>query len=137
MGILTDKIWPPAALGAGADAHALAQRVVSGVGFAVYEEFLFRLVCVGLALLIFADLLKLDRHVIATVAVLVSAAAFSLSHFRLEELSAVAFPWRDFVFRALVGVYLGVVFVTRGLGIACGVHAFWNIYFFLTHPAPL
>ena len=136
LGVLTDKIWPPAALsGAAANSHAVAQQVVAGVGAAVYEEFLFRLVFIGLVLLIFANLLKLDRHVVGTVAVLISAAAFSLNHFRLPELSAAAFPWREFIFRALVGVYLGVVFVTRGLGVGCGVHAFWNIYFFLNHPA--
>ena len=134
LGVLTDKVWPPVALLAGVDSPVLAQRVVAGVGAAVYEEFLFRLILIGLVLAIFANLLRLDRYVVGTVAVLISAAAFSLGHFRWAELSPAIFPWRDFIFRALVGVYLGVVFVTRGLGVTCGVHAFWNIYFFLYHP---
>jgi len=130
LGVLTDRMWPHQA---GADAFTPAQRIVSGVGAAVYEEFVFRMLFIGFVLLVFTDLLDLDKHVVGTVAVLVSAAVFSLYHFPdLWQQSGVTFPWKDFVFRALAGAYLGVVFLTRGLGVAAGAHAFYNIYVTLT-----
>jgi hypothetical protein len=130
LGALTERIWPYAALGEAAS--SVSQKIVSGVGAAVYEEFVFRMIFIGLIMLVFVDMLELDRHVVATVAVLVSAAVFSLYHFPLQQISAGNFPWRDFIFRALAGVYLGVVFLARGLGIASGVHASWNIFVTLT-----
>ena len=125
MCALTDKIWAQAT---GSVAGSVAQQIVSGVGAAVYEEFVFRMLFVGLLGLIFVDLLDLDRHIVGTVAIMVSAAVFSLYHFDRSQLTAAGFPWKDFIFRALAGVYLGVIFLTRGLGVASGVHAFYNIY---------
>jgi hypothetical protein len=125
MGALTDRIWAQAT---GSPAGSVAQQIVSGVGAAVYEEFVFRMIFIGLVLLIFVDLLELDKHVVGTVAVMVSATVFSLYHFDRPQLSAELFPWKDFIFRALAGAYLGVVFLTRGLGVASGVHALYNIY---------
>jgi hypothetical protein len=125
MCALTDKIWAQAVGGA---ADSVAKQIVSGVGAAVYEEFVFRMLFIGLVLLIFVDLLELDRHVVGTIAIMISAAVFSLYHFDRQQLTAATFPWKDFIFRALAGVYLGVIFLTRGLGIASGVHAFYNIY---------
>jgi hypothetical protein len=125
MSALTDKIWAQAT---GSLTGSVAQQIVSGVGAAVYEEFVFRMIFIGLVLLLFVDLLELDKHVIGTAAIMVSAAVFSLYHFDRQQLSAALFPWKDFIFRALAGVYLGGVFLTRGLGVASGVHALYNIY---------
>lgn len=118
---------------ASAPASSLAQQIVAGVGAGVYEEFVFRMVLIGLAFLLFVDLLDLDRHVVGTVAILLSAAAFSLYHFSRQQIGGtVPFPWSDFVHHALAGAYLGAVYVTRGLGIAAGAHAFYNVFVSLT-----
>jgi membrane protease YdiL (CAAX protease family) len=123
--VLTEKMWPHQA---GATELTPGQMIVSGVGAGVYEEFVFRMLFIGFLLLVFTDLLGLDKAVVGTVAVLASAAVFSLYHFDLQRIEPGAFPWKDFVFRALAGTYLGVVFLTRGLGVAAGAHAFYNIY---------
>jgi hypothetical protein len=127
MGIITHKLWPHNA-GVMPESFSPAQKIISGIGAAVYEEFVFRMLFIGLSLLIFTDLLDQDRHVVGTVAVMVSAAVFSLYHFPLHQLSGATFPWKDFIFRATAGVYLGIVFLTRGLGIAAGAHALFNTY---------
>jgi hypothetical protein len=131
LGVLTERMWRHQALAMPAS-FGPAQQIVSGVGAAVYEEFIFRMLFIGLVLLVFVDLLGLDKAVVTTVVLLVSAAVFSLYHFPLQRISGGTFPWKDFLFRALAGVYLGGVFLTRGLGVAAGTHAFYNIYVTLT-----
>lgn len=127
LGHLAGKLMVNAA---GADAVApLGPQIVTDLGAAVYEEFIFRMLLVGIVALIFIDMLDLDKEIVLTVAVLVSAALFSLYHFPLEQIMGRStFPIRDFIFRALAGAYLGILYITRGLGIAAGVHAAFNVY---------
>jgi hypothetical protein len=55
----------------------------------------------------------------ATIAVLVSAAAFTLYHQR--------HAWPEVTFFFLAGVYFGAIYVVRGFGIVVGVHALYDI----------
>ena len=96
---------------------------VLGIGAGVYEELLFRLL--GLAVLhtLLADALGLRPRAATAVAVLITAVAFSAYHY----LGGVPFEWRTFLFRAAAGIYLGVVFLRRGFGIAAGTHAAYDV----------
>lgn len=109
-------------------AAGMTQQLVTDVGAAVYEEFIFRMVMIGAILFIFVDVFNLDKDVMGTIAVLVSAAIFSLYHFPIDQLNGeMTFPWKEFTFRALAGAYLGVLYVVRGLGVAAGAHALFNV----------
>ncbi|NLW86504.1 MAG: CPBP family intramembrane metalloprotease [Planctomycetes bacterium] len=114
-------------LSAGASDAPLGQRLVTDMGAAVYEEFIFRMFLIGLVMLVFVDVCGLDKEAVAIGAIILSSAVFSMYHFSGDQLSG-AFPWRDFIFRTLAGAYLGVLYVARGLGVAVGVHAFFNMY---------
>ncbi|MBL7220750.1 MAG: CPBP family intramembrane metalloprotease, partial [Phycisphaerae bacterium] len=35
---------------------------------------------------------------------------------------------KTFTFRIVAGLYLGVLFILRGFGVAVGTHVMWNIY---------
>jgi len=94
------------------------QRLVQSVGAGIYEEFIFRLLFVGLGLLVFSKLLGLRRDWVAVAAVVVSAVLFSLYHL----------PTDRAVFYVLAGIYLGSLYLFRGYGIAVGAHAAYNIY---------
>ena len=110
------------------------------LGAGVYEEFIFRLVIVSLVMLIGVDLIELPKEPVAVAGVIVAAVVFSLYHLSGPEIyglfhrsfpgmsAPVAFPWKEFVFRTLAGLYLGGLFVFRGIGIAVDAHAFYNIY---------
>ena len=107
---------------------AALRSLLQAIGAGIYEEFIFRLVFLSLSLVILVDLLSLRRDVAAAAAVVLGAVLFSLYHLSGGQLaSGGAFPWPQFVFRTLAGVYLGGLYVCRGFGIAVGTHACWNL----------
>jgi hypothetical protein len=105
------------------------QQILVGVGAGIYEEFLFRLVFITLVMLLLVDVFGLKKEPVAIAGVLAGAVLFSLYHFSGGQLDQYpSFPWREFVFRAFAGLYLGWVFVFRGFAVAVGAHAFYDIY---------
>jgi len=107
------------------------EKLHLAVGAGIYEEFLFRLVLISLTLLIFVDVFALPKDIVVAVAVVVGAAAFSLYHFSLNEITGSdPFPWGPFAFRMAAGLYLGLLFVFRGFAIAVGTHILYNSYVF-------
>ena len=143
MAHVTGRLWvhqasaagPPASGQAPEGASASVMRdIVSAVGAGIYEEFIFRMVLISLMLLLLVDVFDLRKDAVTVASVIVAAVAFSLYHFSAEQFAGWgSFPWYDFVFRALAGIYLGAVFVFRGFGIAVGVHAIYNIYTVFYH----
>ncbi len=110
---------------AAAPTRDLAVRLVSELGAGIYEEFLFRLLLISGLIWLLVRVAGLPRVWALTAAVILAAIAFSWSHF--QPLGKEAFDWRSFWFRLLAGVYLSVLFVGRGLGIATGSHVAYNV----------
>ncbi len=112
--------------------HALSpftQQVLQGLGAGIYEEFIFRLVLIGLILLVMVEVLEFRKDVSAVVAIIFQAVLFSLYHLSHAQVTGqVPFPWSPFVFRTLAGAYLGGLYVLRGYGVTVGTHAVWNLY---------
>ena len=62
--------------------------------------------------------------------VVLSAVSFSLYHYQLPWLfcsGSEQFEWQSFVFRALAGIYFGMIFMWRGFGLTAGAHASYDI----------
>jgi membrane protease YdiL (CAAX protease family) len=100
------------------------RRLGIAVGAGIFEELVFRgLLCLGLYRLL-RGVIGADRWTSGAVAVLVSAVLFSAYH----HWGAGAEPWSApaFTFRFHAGVLLGVIFLTRGLGIAAFAHGFYD-----------
>ena len=96
-----------------------------GLGAAVYEELLFRLILVGAGIAILTKACLWNR-LLATVTLLtLSSLLFAAAH----HVSATGEPFDSFVFtfRTLCGVFLGLVFLLRGLGVAVWTHAIYNV----------
>jgi hypothetical protein len=120
---------------AGPAANVL-QQVLVAVGAGVYEEFIFRLGMICLAMLIFVDVFELPKEAVAIGAVVVAACLFSLYHVAPDRIAGGGgFPWGDFAFRAAAGAYLGAVFILRGFAVAVGTHTFFNLYVVYFHLA--
>ena len=116
-------------------AEGLFQQIILAVGAGIYEEFLFRLVFISMTLLIFVDIFGLKKDLFAMLAVFVGAVVFSLYHLSAEQLTSLStFPWVEFIFRGVAGVYLGGLFIFRGFGVAVGAHAFYNLYVVFSQP---
>lgn len=102
-----------------------ADRVVRSLGAGIYEELVFRLVCITLLVIVLIDMLRLPRSAATVFIILFSAAVFAAQHhlpFGME-------PFRPlvFLFRTAAGIYLAGLFFLRGFGIAVGCHAFYNV----------
>lgn len=130
---LTWLIGGRSATASTAQAPGWLQDSLQAVGAGLYEEFVFRLVLMGLLLLLLVDLLELNKEVSAVAAVLISAVLFSLAHFRLSAGlgGAMEFHWGEFVFLALAGAYWGTLYLVRGFGVAVGAHVCWDLYVLL------
>jgi len=102
------------------------QRTLLGVGAGVYEEFIFRLVLIGLIMLLLVDVLSLPKHVVAVAAVVVTAVAFGLYHPAVWGQGD--FQWWLLLFYVVTGAYLGALYLGRGFAIVVGAHCLFNVY---------
>ncbi|MEJ5258960.1 MAG: CPBP family intramembrane glutamic endopeptidase [Anaerohalosphaeraceae bacterium] len=106
-------------------------QVITGIGAGIYEELVFRLILIGVLMLLFQDVLGLKRKHAVIASVLVSAFLFSIHHhvFFVNGRVGVgeAFEWSRFFFRMLAGIYFAVLYAFRGFGITAGTHAFYDI----------
>jgi hypothetical protein len=106
-------------------------NIVTGIGAGIYEELVFRLILICLLMMLFQDILRMEKDVAAIFAVLISAVLFSVHHHffyvnghfgRGEQ-----FVWMTFFFRMLAGIYFAAIYILRGFGIVAGTHAFYDI----------
>lgn len=111
----------------------IASDVIGSLGAGIFEEAVFRL---GLLSVLALGLVRVARWsgapewTAAGVAIVVSAVVFSWFH----HLGAGGEPFEFgvFVFRAMAGLVLGVLFVVRGFGICVYTHAAYDLHFYLS-----
>jgi membrane protease YdiL (CAAX protease family) len=115
----------------GPNRSSMVVNIVTGIGAGIYEELVFRLILICVLMIIFQDLLGVDKGVSIAASILISAVFFSLHHYRFFLNGSLhtgdAFSMTTFFFRLLAGVYFAVVFAVRGFGITAGTHAFYDI----------
>lgn len=100
-------------------------EVIRSFGAGIYEELVFRLMCItGLSILL-VNVCKLPRAASGGFIVLLSAGLFAAQHH--PPLGIEPFDMTRFAFRTVAGLYLAGLFLYRGFGIACGCHAFYNL----------
>lgn len=106
-------------------------NAITGVGAGIYEELIFRLILICALMLLFQDIIGLTHTTSMVIAILVSAALFSLHHHiifmhgRFDQTAV--FSWPPFLFRTIAGVYFAGLFAVRGFGITAGSHAFYDV----------
>lgn len=98
-------------------------NTILSLGAGIYEEFVFRLILMTGLMLILGDLLRLHQRWASLLMVAISAVLFSLYHYLGNE----SFQMRSFVFRAIAGIYFGVLFLVRGFGVTAGCHIAYDI----------
>ena len=106
-------------------------NLVTSIGAGIYEELVFRLICMGLLLLLIEDVFKLKGGAPTLIAVMLSAGLFAAHHYvgiaggELYWLEP--FGLESFLFRSAAGVYFALIFRYRGYGVTAGAHAAYNI----------
>lgn len=118
-------VWS-ALLGPGSESSLTvwSARLVQGLGAALYEEFVFRLLLLTFLAWLLLQVVGLPRQVALIGAVGLGALVFAWCHF--DPIGVDVFTWRAFWFRLVAGVYFGWLYAVRGLGIAAGAHAVYN-----------
>ncbi len=105
--------------------------MVTGIGAGIYEELVFRLILICLLMILFQDILRLDKDVAVILSILISAVLFSIHHhfFYVNGHLGRGEPFIliTFIFRMLAGIYFAVIYTLRGFGIVAGTHAFYDI----------
>ena len=100
-------------------------NVIRSFGVGIYEELVFRLICMNLLHMLLVDLCKLPRSASGAFVILASALVFAAMHH--PPLGAEPFDSVKFMFRTAAGLYLAGLFFYRGFGIAAGCHSFYNV----------
>jgi len=110
---------------------SLLADIVTAIGAGIYEELIFRLILIGLLMILFQNVLRLSRKNSIILSVLVSAALFSAHHHIVylngQLTPSAPFNRMEFGFRTIAGVYFAILFAIRGFGITAGTHAFYDI----------
>jgi membrane protease YdiL (CAAX protease family) len=96
---------------------------ISYLGAGIYEELLFRVLLLSLALWLLRSL-RWPHAIRLMLAVLVTSLLFSAAHY-VGGREPIA--WFSFSFRFIAGVFFATLFVYRGFGIAAGAHAGYDI----------
>jgi len=109
----------------GATCPDIRHGLVLAIGAGVYEELVFRLYLLGGLLYLFEKALRTPRRVAATSAILIASVLFAACHF--APIGGEALTWRQFLLFFLSGIYLGLIFLSRGIGIAAGCHGAFNL----------
>jgi len=111
----------------------LYANIVLSCGAGVYEEFLFRLLLLGILARFFGRFVGLKGGWLFAAATLTQAVLFAAFHHLpggMEPVTTWTEAWRNlpvFGFRMLAGVYFAYLFLERGFGIAAGAHATYNV----------
>lgn len=102
----------------------MMSQIITYVGAGIYEEILFRL-CLFSFLDFLARWLGFSARMAFVFAALVSAGLFSAAH----HIGPFGEPYdpHTFTFRMLAGIYFAFLFRLRGVGIAVGTHALYDI----------
>ncbi len=125
FGALVARTVPVAAAVDGFESLPLVARIAVSVGAGLYEELLFRMALIAALLGVLCDVLNLERMTATIIAICLSALAFAAYH-PLHSAGGVFMPQR-FIFFLGAGLYFGILFVSRGFGIAAATHALYDI----------
>ena len=107
------------------------QRPIAYIGAGIYEEVFFRFFVLGGLVLVLHRGLGGQRIWVVPVAIVGSALLFSWAH---HSIGGQTFTWEVFVYRALMGVVLGCIYIERGLGIVVYSHALYNVALLYVDP---
>jgi membrane protease YdiL (CAAX protease family) len=109
-------------------AMSVWERVAISVGAGLYEELLFRMLLIAILHTLLVDVGKLSSTTGATIAIVISAIAFTVYHpLGHPDSPDGGVSVQRIVFYFLAGLYFGAVYVLRGFGIVVGAHALYDI----------
>ena len=122
--VATIDAVPVCGLVSGHVLESYLNRIVSYSGAGIYEEVLFRLMMIPVAIYLFRCVgFSLRAQVLASI--IVTSVVFSFAH----HIGSAGEPFvvYRFTFRCMAGAFFAALFIHRGFGIAAGTHALYDI----------
>ena len=107
------------------DVDTAAAAAVLGVGAGIYEELIFRLIGFAILHALLTDILGMGERSTLWITVIITSVLFAGYHYLPG--TGEPFDVASFSFRTAAGVWLGLVFAARGLGVAAGTHAAYDV----------
>ena len=124
--IVLRRVPHAATMLAGSDSYnTWLNEVIKSFGGGIYEELVFRFICMNLLHIFLVDLCRLPRTPASIAIIFASAVIFAAAHH--WPLGSEQFDQTAFIFRTIAGLYLAGLYFFRGFGIAAGCHAFYNV----------
>ena len=115
---------PLAAVGPWSDLGISGALAIS-LGAGLYEELVFRLLLLAVLHTVLVDMLRIGEAIGAITSIVIAAIAFTLYHpIAADDGSVEVFR---VAFYLVAGVWLGILMLKRGFGIAVGAHATYDI----------
>lgn len=124
--MLLDPVDGGALAASGIAGSSRVERVMLAFSAGLYEEMLFRLIMMTLIHFLLVDTLGFAKSTGAVIALAVSAIAFAAYHDQITGLDG-SLNIRLGTFYVLSGLYFGLLFLWRGLGIAIGTHLVYDL----------
>lgn len=99
-------------------------KIAVSIGAGLYEELVFRMLLISLVHTVVCNVFKRSNITGLTIGVVISALLFALYHDlpNAGSLSAVTL-----FFYSVAGVFLGILYISRGFGIAAATHAAYDV----------
>jgi membrane protease YdiL (CAAX protease family) len=101
------------------------EMIVLALGAGVYEEFIFRVILVSGFLFFLKDILRLQAHLSAILAMISASLIFSLFHYLGSYGEVIEI--RSFLIRFGAGMFLSLLFILRGYGITAYTHTLYDL----------
>jgi membrane protease YdiL (CAAX protease family) len=133
VGFLTAKAVPPSTMAAGVKSGSNVLQIIGiSMGAGVYEEFLFRVCLIGFLGWGGGALFPKHKVLVYSIASVVSALAFSAVHYTGPR----GYEWNyvTFIYRALAGLILNGIYLSRGFGVAAWTHALYDVVVLMHEP---
>ena len=107
------------------DRNIIPEQFYLAIGAGIWEELVFRVGSIGLTLSLLTKIVGYSGIFSALIAIVFSAVLFSLFHY-LGPFGDI-FTYKSFYIRTLAGIFLGSVYLFRGLGITVYTHIFYDM----------
>ena len=107
------------------DRNIVPEQFYLAIGAGIWEELLFRFGVIGLSLTLLRRIIGYSGIFSAILAVVFAAVLFSLFHY-LGAYGDI-FTFKTFYIRTMAGIFLGLLYLLRGLGITVYTHIFYDI----------
>ena len=104
----------------------LIQQVVLAIGAGIYEEFVFRVLLISGLTILFGLIFNWGEFGKTFLSVIISSAIFSIFHFFGSYGDTFSFPL--FFVRFFAGIFLAMIYIFRGFGIAAYAHSIYDLF---------